>query len=122
VTNGRQAEDRDAGVATVFVAVCVVVLVLVTGIAGELGTVLLSRHRAEAAADLAALAAASVALGGKDRSCAAAADLAGANGGELVSCDQDSLTIRVQVRVRVRAGPLVGTAIGRARAGPVEPP
>lgn len=101
------------------VAVCVAALVVITGVAVQLAAVLLARHRAEVAADLAALAGAAVVLAGSDTACGAATVTATANGSELVSCEQDSLDLRVQVRVRVRAGPLVGSAAGRARAGPV---
>lgn len=113
---------RDEGVATVLVAICVATLVIVTGIAVQLGAVLLARHRAEAAADLAALAAAALVLGGTEPPCAAAEHYARANGAELVSCALDSLDVRIQVSVRVRAGPLVGVATGRARAGPALDP
>jgi secretion/DNA translocation related TadE-like protein len=109
----------DAGVATVVACLGIAVLVLFTGLAIQLGAVLIARHRAEVAADLAALSAASVVLGGADRACAAAAEYARENNAELVSCKQESLDIRVEVRVRVRAGPLLGAALGRARAGPV---
>jgi secretion/DNA translocation related TadE-like protein len=96
-------------------------LVVVTGVVVQLGAAMLARHRAESAADLAALAAASAMLGGPDRACAAASTFARANGADLLSCEQDSLDVRLRVRVRVRAGPLVGSAVGRARAGPVIP-
>jgi secretion/DNA translocation related TadE-like protein len=109
---------REEGVATVLVAICVATLVIVTGTAVQLGAVLLARHRAEAAADLAALAAAALVLGGTELPCAAAERYARANGAELVSCTLDSFDVRIQVSVRVRAGPLVGVATGRARAGP----
>lgn len=105
--------------ATVLVAVGITVLILLTGLAVQLGAVLLARHRAENAADLAALAGAAVVLDGSDRACATAGEIARANGAELVSCHQESLDVRVQARVRVRAGPLTGLATGRARAGPV---
>jgi secretion/DNA translocation related TadE-like protein len=119
-TLGGRRDQDDAGVATVLAAICVVIVIAVVGVAVQLGAALLARHRAEVAADLAALAAASMVLGGPDVACAAAMDLAHANGAELLSCEQDLLTVRVQVSVRVRAGPMVGTATGRARAGPVD--
>jgi secretion/DNA translocation related TadE-like protein len=114
----RAAWRADAGVATVLAVVCLVSLLVVTGAVVQFGAAMLARHRAEVAADLAALAAASVLLGGRDRACAAAETYARSNGAQLLSCEQDSLDVRLQVRVRVRAGPLVGSAVGRARAGP----
>jgi secretion/DNA translocation related TadE-like protein len=111
--------EPDDGLATVVACLGIAVLVLVTGLAVQLGAVLIARHRAEVAADLAALSAASLVLGGSERACAAAAQYARENNAELVSCEQESLDVRVEVRVRVRAGPLLGAALGRARAGPV---
>jgi secretion/DNA translocation related TadE-like protein len=85
----------------------------------DLGAAVDARHRAEAAADLAALAAAGqVARNGRE-ACDRAADVAVETGGRVVLCrlqDRDAL---VEVEVSVHLA-MAGTAAvrGRARAGP----
>lgn len=108
----------DDGVATVFACVACVVLLALAGLAIQLGAVLVARHRAEVAADLAALAGAAVVLRGESAACGRAAEVSQANGSELSSCQVIGADLRVQVRSGVRAGPLLGWATGRARAGP----
>jgi secretion/DNA translocation related TadE-like protein len=68
------------------------------------------RHRAGAAADLAALAAADHALDGRERACALAAGVARAQGARLVVCAvagevADVVADVGGARVRSRAGP-----------------
>lgn len=120
-SRGRVRTDR--GAASVWVLACST-LVLVIGIAVSLRTsAVLARHRAESAADLAALAAAAR-IGLADDVCAAAAPIARANGAVLVRCraapaaDGRSGTVDVQVSVEVRL-PVVGArlATASARAG-----
>ena len=110
----------DAGVATVFVALAAGLLLLITGTALHVGAAVLARHRAEVAADLAALAGAADVLTQTERVCPVAARIAGANGATLTSCSQVGLDVLVQVRVAVPLGALSGEASGRARAGPVD--
>jgi secretion/DNA translocation related TadE-like protein len=76
-----------------------------------------TKHRAGAAADLAALAGATALRSGADP-CAAAADVANRNGAVLTECSKevDSVT----VSVTARSPRLVGVVLdlpGRARAG-----
>ena len=80
-----------------------------------------ARHRAGAAADLAALAAAARAVVGDPAACAEAARIARANTAQLDGCSVGAgAVVAVQVRVPVRLGALgVFQAHGRARAGPV---
>ena len=59
--------NSDDGVATVWAAAAVAVLTTVLAACLHLGAALLARHRAESAADLAALAAAREAVRGRDR-------------------------------------------------------
>ena len=106
--------------ATVFVALAAVLLLVVTATALHLGAAVLARHRAETAADLAALAGAARALTEPDQVCAAAGRIAAANGAAMTSCDQVGLQVLVQVRVIVPVGGLSAAAFGRARAGPVD--
>jgi len=100
-------------------------LVVVAGLASVvagLGQVVLARHRAEAAADLAALAGAGILLDpfADADPCARAARVATANAAALTTCRSDadgSLTVVVAVPlsgVLARAGPATSTA----RAGP----
>jgi len=114
------ATARDEGSATVWVLGLAVLLVgcawvtlLVTTAAGV-------RHRAEAAADLAALAAAAAAQDGR-APCEAAAEVASANGGRVVSCllaaDQ-SVLVRVVVDVPPALARWADTSVSAtARAG-----
>jgi len=86
----------------------------------HLGAALLARHRAESAADLAALAAAREAVRGEVPACLRAAQIATATGGEVVRCRLVGWTALVEVRVAVPfALPGLTTASGRAAAGPL---
>lgn len=99
-------------------------LVLLVGVAVSLRAgAVLARHRAESAADLAALAAAGR-IGLADDVCAPAGPIARANGGVLVRCratlaaDGRSGTVDVEVSVAVRlAGVGERQATASARAG-----
>jgi secretion/DNA translocation related TadE-like protein len=101
--------------------VCLVAVVLLTTVAA-LGAALVARHRAEAVADLAALAAADVLVGRATGSpCGAAQEVVTANGASdltLVSCrpEPDAVEVRVAVRPRGWVSSL-GSGTGRARAG-----
>ena len=113
-------EQTDAGAASILVlAVLMVALVLVAGVGGLSGVVL-ARHRATAAADLAALAGADVLAGrAAGDACAAAGEVAEANGARLGSCAPEGADLLVSALV-VPPGPFaaLGSATGRARAGP----
>jgi secretion/DNA translocation related TadE-like protein len=97
------------------------------GVAAVLvGAAVVGRHRATAAADLvalAALAAAEHAVRGDSGACAAAGEVASANGARLTACTVGGgAVVEVAVAVPVRLGPLgVREAGARARAGPVAP-
>lgn len=110
---GRGA-GRDRGLATVWAAVTVVTLCTVFAVVLALGQVVVARHRAGGAADLAALAAADRALEGPAEACRAAQQVARAQGAEVVRC-----TVRgeiADVAARVRLGPYAPEV--RSRAGP----
>ncbi|HUF85275.1 MAG TPA: Rv3654c family TadE-like protein [Acidimicrobiia bacterium] len=100
----------------VVIGVVVLGLVLATG-AARLGSALVARARADAAADAAALAAADMlALGrGDDAAAAAAYDTAAANGATLTRCECAGRFAEVTVTVPA-AGLLAAPAQGRARA------
>ena len=104
------AEDGSASVAA---ATMVAVLVAVTvGIAGA-GAAVAARHRAQAAADLAALA------GGPQAACARATGIASSMRAELSGCSVENLDVVVTVDVSVNLGRFgLGAARAVARAGP----
>jgi hypothetical protein len=97
----------------VMVAVVTVAAVL-AGLVGEVAAVTLARHRAAAAADLAALAAVG-------NGCGRAAVVARENGAAIRSCRAGaagSVTVSVRVRPAGVAGRWVGSVGMAARAGP----
>ncbi|MEP6630778.1 MAG: Rv3654c family TadE-like protein [Lapillicoccus sp.] len=111
---------RDRGSGTLLVVGAVgVVLALVVGALGVVSAVVAS-HRAQSAADLAALAAAGALVRGEapGAACAVAGRIAARGGGSIASCRTgDDLTVEVLVRV-VATVPQVGAATARSRAGP----
>ncbi len=96
-------------------------LVLLASAAGVVrGAAVVVRHRVEAAADLAALAAAArLADGSGGDPCAAASQVAAANGAVLSGCRLAGSTAEVEAEATLDAG-LLGRhrARARARAGP----
>lgn len=96
-------------------------LVLTASVVGVgYGAVTVARHRAQAAADFAALAGAQDAYLGDHAACGRAGDWARANDAHLRSCVRDGLTVTVTVEVTsTSASALVGTVGATARAGPV---
>ncbi|MFJ5549286.1 Rv3654c family TadE-like protein [Streptomyces sp. NPDC093225] len=108
--------SRDRGSATVWAVVVAGVLCAVFGGVLALGQVVVARHRAGAAADLAALAAAASWKGGEPAACAAARRVARAQGAELTACSAPGEV--VEVAAGVALGPYA--PVVRARAGPPE--
>ena len=109
----------DDGVATVWAAAAVAVLTTVLAVCLHLGAALLGRHRAESAADLAALAAAQEAVRGEALACRRAAEIAASAGGAVVRCRLVGWSALVEVRVPVPfALPGLDVASGQAMAGP----
>lgn len=88
----------------------------VTAAGAYLGSVVVARHRAQAAADLAALAAAEQLPAGAPVACARATAVARAMRVADTHCGVDGLDVVVTVRVPVA---FVGMARAGARAGPV---
>jgi secretion/DNA translocation related TadE-like protein len=97
-------------------------LVLLACCAGAArGIAVVARHRAETAADLAALAAASRVAGGHADWCAVAERIAAANGARLSGCRAIGPVVEVEVQAAVSAGRLGGyRADARSRAGPAD--
>ncbi|RKT52139.1 secretion/DNA translocation related TadE-like protein [Saccharothrix australiensis] len=79
-----------------------------------LGEVVIARHRAAAAADLAAVAAAGWLVDGSSSACGKAAWVAERMESELVACDVSGWEVVVEVR---GPGSVVGAPSARARAG-----
>lgn len=117
----RTREDR--GSATVWVLALSGVLMSLGAAAVLVGAAVAARHRAEAAADLAALAAAGRAVTGSAAPCAAASSIASVNGAVLEACTvHPGAVVEIRVGVRVRMSSLgVRWAHANARAGPVVP-
>jgi secretion/DNA translocation related TadE-like protein len=86
-----------------------------------LGSAVVARHRAQSAADLAALAAAERLVAGRETACAWATAVADRTKGRVTSCTVEALDVVVTVEVDVRLGRWgLRAARGAARAGPAE--
>jgi secretion/DNA translocation related TadE-like protein len=110
--------DRGGGTVLALGLSALVVLSATVGVVR--GLAVLARHRAVAAADLAALAGAVAVLDGPAVACAEADRVALANGGHLSRCVVAGEVVEVQVARALPLGRLGRwTAVGRARAGPV---
>ncbi len=111
---------RERGAGTVLCLGLVALLATLLLAVAALGAAVLARHRAAAAADLAALAAADRTSGRSPGApCPAAASVAGRNGASLTSCvvaADGSVTVRVACGLPPPWRRL-GTAIAVARAG-----
>lgn len=116
--NGTASTGED-GSATVVGAAAVLALLAVFAVVVQLGAAVATRHRAEAAADLAALAAAAWSTGGDERACAAARRVTERMSVRLVSCELRGWQSTVNVEA-APSGSLAsfGTARATARAGP----
>jgi secretion/DNA translocation related TadE-like protein len=123
----RRTELRDAGSATIWVLACVLLILSVLTITLVRTAAVLARHRAESAADLAALAAAGR-IGASGSPCAAAGASAERNRARLASCDvalgvggrSGTVVVRVSAAVTL---PVVGVreVSASARAGRLPP-
>lgn len=109
----------DRGSASLLVLSLAGVLALVAMLAVGVGAVAVARHRAAAAADLAALAGADRSLQGAGPACAAATRAARRVAAALTACRLDGDVVEVVATVRP-PGPLgaLGSARAVARAGP----
>lgn len=109
----------DTGSATVWVVIGMATVMFASGISASVGIVAAERHRASAAADAAAIAAALASLDGPVAACRHAAAMAAVDGAALVSCQLLGPVSNVAVSVGL-PGPLrhFGTASAHARAGP----
>lgn len=121
---GRHPESDDGGFATVWTAGAALALLSVFAMLMYVGAATHARHRAAAAADLAALGAAAQLSYGMEHACETALLVTRRMSADLRSCQVRGWD--VLVTVTVAAGlPLSdlaggGAATARARAGPVE--
>jgi len=113
----------DRGSASVYVLTAAAVSLLAGMAATVVGSAVVARHRAGAAADLGALAAASSAHQGSGSACAAARRVVRANGARLAGCQ---LTGADAVVIAAVSPTILGDEWGEARvtarAGPVDRP
>lgn len=104
-------------------AVFIAVLFAVTLAGVTVGSVVVTRHRAQAAADLAALAAAARLPAGPEAACRAADAVAQSMHADRVGCQVDDLDVVVTVDVAVQlARGAIPPARAAARAGPADGP
>jgi secretion/DNA translocation related TadE-like protein len=118
----RHGAGPDSGVATIWTAMAVAALTGVAVLGCWLGAAVLARHRAESAADLGALAAASHAAEGPTRACERARWIADRMAVSLLTCRWQRLDAFVEVQApSLGFGGLPGPS-ARARAGPTGQP
>ncbi|MEU4597679.1 Rv3654c family TadE-like protein [Nocardia sp. NPDC023988] len=115
------ASGGDQGGATVFACVALAGLICSTLMVGQVGAVVVARHRVQAAADLGALAAAGALVEGAEVGCAEAGDVARRMGARVSRCEVAQWDAVVTVERQVGLGVFgVRSVVGAARAGPVE--
>jgi secretion/DNA translocation related TadE-like protein len=120
----RWSELRDRGSATLWMLALIGLIWSVATMAMAVGGARAARHRAYAAADLAALAAASHFAEGAGSACELAGRIARGSGGRLRQCVFHGRISDVVVVSEVQGVPALGrlTATARARAGPERAP
>ena len=116
--SGPELRRSDDGSATVWVLCAGLVIVLVAAAMAIAGAAVVARHRAQAAADLAALAGALRALDGEPAACERAAEISTENGAQMTFCRLDGLDLTVTVEVTRPILATAGVARASARAGP----
>jgi secretion/DNA translocation related TadE-like protein len=109
----------DRGVATVWVAGAIAVLVSMMVFGLHLGEAVVVRHQVEAAADLAALAGAATAVAGEQYACSQARRVTDRMRVQLASCQLRGWDVLVRATAHPRNWPApLGAATAQARAGP----
>ncbi|MFI9505798.1 Rv3654c family TadE-like protein [Nocardia sp. NPDC052566] len=111
----------DRGAASVFAALALAGLVGVTALIGQVGVGVVARHRAQAAADLGALAGAGALAGGAEAGCAAAGEVVRRMKFRMEGCEVHGWDVFIAVAGKIPMG-LFGDRTVRsvAGAGPVE--
>ncbi|APU12373.1 MULTISPECIES: Rv3654c family TadE-like protein [Actinoalloteichus] len=117
-TSVPAAEVDDCGAATPLAPALLAALMLVILIGLHLGSVIVARHRAEGAADLAALAAAGRSMAGEAVACERARRVTDRMGVRLERCALAGFDVVVEVHRDVTGPlPVPGIVAARARAG-----
>lgn len=126
VRRGQRSRGRDRGSATLWAVGLLALVMVAVAVATVTGAAVLARHRAGAAADLGALAAASRVAAGTDTACAQARQVVTANHATLAGCTCQGMECVVGARVEVEPVLAVvepGTAATVwSRAGPADAP
>ncbi|WP_269203764.1 Rv3654c family TadE-like protein, partial [Mycobacterium colombiense] len=91
----RPSRRGERGSATVVAAWMIIALLAATGAGAYLGSAVVARHRAQAVADLAALAGAARVTSGADAACAGAAGVARRMRVDDIGCAVDGLDVVV---------------------------
>ncbi|HEY2192664.1 MAG TPA: Rv3654c family TadE-like protein [Actinomycetospora sp.] len=119
MSGGRADPGDDRGLATVIAAGAIGVVGILLGALLVLGAVVATRHRADNAADLAALAGAAESVGGRAAACHRAREVADRNGATLLRCTWLGWDLQVEVTRRCGCLPVADATTVRVRAGPV---
>ncbi|MEU5872304.1 Rv3654c family TadE-like protein [Glycomyces sp. NPDC047369] len=116
----RARGSGEQGSATVLAAGVAAALVATAVAFTAIGQAGAARHRAQGAADAAALAGAAKVLFGEGEACAEARSVVGRTSTEFVRCDVDGLEVTVHVNETPAGLPrILGPARAVSRAGPV---
>lgn len=117
--SGRGDQHAERGSVAIWLMVTGLAFVLVAVTLILAAGLTLAQHRAQAAADLAALTGAAVAWDGQTAACDRAAAVSARAGARLVACRLEGLDVIVTVEVPAGLGAR-RSAEASARAGPVE--
>lgn len=120
MSRARRGPKGEHGVGVVLVLALVGALTFTAAVAVAATAVVVGHRRAQSAADLAALAAATALRDGGDP-CAAAAEVAEGNGAEVEGCEVVGATVAVVARARLPDALGDRWVRARARAGPSAP-
>ncbi|WP_238390907.1 MULTISPECIES: Rv3654c family TadE-like protein [unclassified Mycolicibacterium] len=97
----------------------IAMVIVFAGAGAYLGAAVTARHRAQSAADLAALGAAGAVVSGPDAACVRAAQIVAQMRSVVTGCRIEGLDVVLEVSMPVRLGRWgVGPARAAARAGP----
>lgn len=111
--------SREDGAVTVLAAFALAAVLAIVIAVVHVGSAVSARHRAQSAADLSALAAASALDRGITDACATAQDLVDRMSGSVTSCMVEGWDVIVEVSITVPLGRFgVRDAVAAARAGP----
>ncbi|WP_330183851.1 Rv3654c family TadE-like protein [Nocardia sp. NBC_01503] len=105
---------------TVVAGVALLALLTLTVLMAQVGVAVAVRHRAQSAADLAALAGAAGVAGGRQSACAEADRIGNRMGVRMIDCAVLDWDVTVTVEARMSLGPLGSRSVrAMARAGPI---